>query len=131
MLGDKTVLENVMMPYHYGVWQEPQQAKGRCLELLDYVGIVDLADRFPGTLSGGELQRTVFARALTREPEIIFADEPTGSLDGRNSEKILDLLREQTRSGRTVIMVTHDEDAISYGSSRLILSKARTAEGEE
>ncbi len=130
VLSDKTVLENVMMPYRYGLWREPREAGKRCLELLDYVGIADLADRFPGTLSGGELQRTVFARALVREPEIIFADEPTGSLDGRNSEKILNLLKEQTRSGRTVIMVTHDEDAISYGSSRLILSKARSEEGE-
>lgn len=127
LLPDQTILENVALPFHYGAWIEPGLARRRCSELLDYVGIADLADRYPSTLSGGEMQRAVFARALTREPEIIFADEPTGSLDGRNSEKLLELLRSQTRAGRTVVMVTHDAEAIRYGTSQLVLAKTVSA----
>lgn len=128
LLSDKTVLENVRLPFHYGEWRDQDVVTGRCLELLDYVGLSDLTDRYPSTLSGGEMQRVVFARALAREPEIIFADEPTGSLDAMNSEKILKMLREQTEMGRSVIMVTHDSDAIQFGSSQLVLQKSRLVE---
>lgn len=128
LLHDKTVLENVRLPYHYGEWVEPEEATSRCLALLEYVGMDAFHDRYPTTLSGGEMQRVVFARALTRQPEIIFADEPTGSLDEFNSNKILDMLQEQTERGRTVIMVTHDRDAISYGSSQLSLQKSQGSE---
>jgi putative ABC transport system ATP-binding protein len=131
LLSDKTVLENVMLPFHYGEWLEMRQVREKCRRLLEYVDLLDLADRYPGTLSGGEMQRVVFARALAREPEIIFADEPTGSLDGANSEKLLDMLQQQTVAGRTVIMVTHDADAIGYGSKFLSLSKCRTSLREE
>lgn len=128
LLADKTVLENVKLPFHYGEWRDPDAVTDRCLQLLDYVGLSDLVERYPSTLSGGEMQRVVFARALTREPEIIFADEPTGSLDAVNSENILNMLREQTEKGRSVIMVTHDNDAIQFGSSQLVLQKSRLAE---
>ncbi|WP_163339072.1 ABC transporter ATP-binding protein [Desulfopila sp. IMCC35008] len=128
LLADKTVLENVKLPFHYGEWCDQDAVTDRCLELLEYVGLSDLTDRYPSTLSGGEMQRVVFARALAREPEIIFADEPTGSLDAMNAEKILKMLREQTEMGRSVIMVTHDNDAIQFGSSQLVLRKSRLVE---
>jgi putative ABC transport system ATP-binding protein len=128
LLADKTVLENVKLPFHYGDWCDQEAVTGRCLDLLEYVGLSDLTDRYPSTLSGGEMQRVVFARALAREPEIIFADEPTGSLDGVNSDKILKMLRDQTEKGRSVIMVTHDNEAIRFGSSQLVLQKSRSAE---
>lgn len=131
LLHDKTVLENVALPFHYGSWVPSAEVKQRCEYLLEYVGLEDLADRYPATLSGGEMQRVVFARALAREPEIIFADEPTGSLDGKNSDKILDMLRQQTVSGRTVIMVTHDADAILYGSKFISLSKIRETDTDQ
>lgn len=125
LLADKTVLENVALAFHYGEWVERKDVERKCRGLLDYVGLGDMVDRHPGTLSGGEMQRVVFARALAREPDIIFADEPTGSLDEANSDKILEMLKHQTEQGRAVIMVTHEADALSYGSSYLSLQKAR------
>ncbi len=130
LLADKTVLENVALAFHYGEWVERKEVLAKCRQLLDYVGLIALSDRHPGTLSGGEMQRVVFARALAREPDIIFADEPTGSLDEDNSEKILEMLKQQTKQGRAVIMVTHEADAISYGTSFLSLQKSRAVERE-
>ena len=123
LLPDKTVLENTLLPFSYGHYMEPSAARTKCLNLLDYIGMEHLADRYPNTLSGGEMQRVVFARALSREPDIIFADEPTGSLDGKSSRLILELLQEQVKIGRTVIMVSHDTEAIEYGSVTLSLNK--------
>ena len=125
LLNDKTVLENVALPFHYGSWTPAAEVKKRCGELPEYVGLQDLLARYPATLSGGEMQRVVFARALAREPEIIFADEPTGSLDGRNSDRLLEMLQQQTAAGRTVIMVTHEAESLRYGSEVLSLSKIR------
>lgn len=123
VLHDRTVLENVALPARYHPTMSLLQAAERATRLLDYVGLGSLAARLPKTLSGGELQRVAFARALLCDPDIIFADEPTGNLDGDNSCKILDLLREQCDAQRTVIMVTHDERAMSYGSRLMTLDK--------
>ncbi|WP_136806986.1 ABC transporter ATP-binding protein [Desulfosediminicola flagellatus] len=130
LIADKTVLENVALAFHYGEWVERKEVERRCSQLLDYVGLGNLIDRHPATLSGGEMQRVVFARALAREPDIIFADEPTGSLDENNSKNILGMLKQQTRQGRAVVMVTHEADAISYGTSYLSLQKARAGVSE-
>ncbi len=123
LLPDKTIFENVALPFRYGDIVDPELWRNRCLELLEYVGLSHLNQRYPATLSGGEMQRVVFARALTRKPEIIFADEPTGSLDAENSTRLMTLLQEQTQKGRTVIMVSHDADAIAYGTKTLLLDK--------
>lgn len=123
LLPDRTVVENVELPFHYGPPQPAAAIERRCLELLAYVGMARLASRYPDTLSGGEMQRVVFARALACRPEIIFADEPTGSLDADNSCNILELLKEQTANGCSVIMATHDPDGISYGSRVVRLEK--------
>jgi len=123
LLTDRTVLENVGLPFLYGTPLPVAEARAKCLELLAYVGLTDLADRYPQSLSGGEMQRVVFARAMVRGPEVIFADEPTGSLDAENSERILDLLKDQAEKGCTVIMVTHDQRAINYGDRVVTLQK--------
>ncbi|MEN8189748.1 MAG: ABC transporter ATP-binding protein [Thermodesulfobacteriota bacterium] len=123
LLPDKTILENIGLPFHYGEAADSDDAWSRCQDLLEYVGLSPLAERYPNTLSGGEMQRVVFARALVREPEVIFADEPTGSLDGDNSRRLLELLREQAENGRTIIMVSHDDEALSYGTTTLRLDK--------
>ncbi len=123
LLPDRTVVENVQLPFHFGHRQAAAAMRRRCLELLDYVGMADLASRYPDTLSGGEMQRVVFARALACRPEIIFADEPTGSLDADNSRKILALLKEQTATGCSVIMATHDPEGIAFGSRVIRLEK--------
>ena len=123
LLVDRTVAENISLPFHYGEQANKNDMDSRCRELLSYIGMADLADRYPDTLSGGEMQRVVFARALVRRPTLIFADEPTGSLDADNSEKIMKLLQEQTRQGCTVVMVSHDPEAVRYGSRVLRLEK--------
>lgn len=123
LLPDRTVVENVRLPFHYGHPQPSAEIERRCLELLAYVGMADLASRYPDTLSGGEMQRVVFARALACRPEVIFADEPTGSLDADNSSRILNLLKQQTEDGRAVIMATHDTAGISYGTRIVRLVK--------
>ena len=123
LLSDRTVAENICLPFHYGKQIAQAEIKNRCQELLAYVGMADMADRYPDTLSGGEMQRVVFARALVRKPPLIFADEPTGSLDTDNSERILVLLKEQTQRGCTVVMVSHDQDAVQYGSRVIRLDK--------
>ncbi len=123
LLPDRTVIENVRLPFHYGEPRPSAEIAARCFDLLAYVGMADLASRYPDTLSGGEMQRVVFARALACRPEVIFADEPTGSLDADNSSRILKLLQQQTEEGRAVIMATHDAEGISYGTRILRLIK--------
>ena len=123
LLPEKSILENVALPFHYGQKTTTAKVKKRCRELLDYVGLNDLEFRYPNTLSGGEMQRVVFARALARNPKVIFADEPTGSLDAGNSEKILQLLQEQVENGCSVVMATHDADAVNYGTRVVQLDK--------
>lgn len=123
LLADRTVIENVMLPFQYGDPRPPKEVRTRCSELLEYIGLAEMAGRYPDTLSGGEMQRVVFARALARRPEVIFADEPTGSLDADNSRKILDLLKIQTAQGCSVIMATHDVEGISYGTRIVRLEK--------
>ena len=121
LLPDRTVIENVELPFHYG--RPTSCSRERCRELLLYVGMAEMAMRYPDTLSGGEMQRVVFARALARKPEIIFADEPTGSLDADNSNKILKLLKEQTENNCAVIMATHDAEGISFATRVVRLHK--------
>ncbi|WP_457577198.1 ABC transporter ATP-binding protein [Desulfomarina sp.] len=129
LLSDRTILENVAMPFSYGKHVAHGSVEKRCRELLDYVGLGKLIHRFPTTLSGGEMQRVVFARALVREPEIIFADEPTGSLDGENSRKIMELLERQVEKGCSVVMVSHDREAGAFGTRTLRLDKVESAKG--
>lgn len=123
LLVDRTVAENVTLPFHYGKPITQGEIQHRCQELLRAIDMADMADRYPDTLSGGEMQRVVFARALVRKPALIFADEPTGSLDAGNSERIMILLQEQTRQGCTVVMVSHDPEAVQYGSRVIRLEK--------
>jgi len=122
-LNYRTVIENILLPSIYSKKYSRAQALEKAKYLIQYVGIDGLENRLPANLSGGELQRMVFARALLLEPEVIFADEPTGSLDKVNSDKILDLLTEQSQQGCAVVMVTHDHHAASYATQVLNLYK--------
>ncbi|OQX10927.1 MAG: hypothetical protein BWK76_19905 [Desulfobulbaceae bacterium A2] len=123
LLPDRTVLENVVLPCHYGPDPRAANIAGRALRLLEAVGLAPLATRYPATLSGGEMQRLAFARALMMEPEVIFADEPTGSLDGENSSRLLDMLASETEQGRAVVLVTHDPQVMGRGTSFCSLVK--------
>lgn len=102
-----TALENVMLPMKLaGIFRGRE--KERALDLLELVGMRDKADRYPGELSGGEQQRVAIARALANDPPILLADEPTASLDSENKMRILELLGDIHRLGKTVILTTHD-----------------------
>jgi len=128
LLFDRTVEENVGLPFRYGAITPPKQIAARCEELLSYVGLAGMRDRYPNTLSGGEMQRLVFARALVRKPRIIFADEPTGSLDEDNSRRIVELLQEQVAGGAAVVLVTHDSTIGTRGTRSVTLTKNRDGE---
>lgn len=111
LLPKATVLENVLLPSQYPVEsQEKNDSGSRALELIDELGLSERSHHLPNQLSGGQQQRVAIARALLNNAQIILADEPTGSLDSRNSEQIMELLKKAHRSGRTVIIITHDSE---------------------
>ncbi|MFN4217916.1 MAG: ABC transporter ATP-binding protein [Candidatus Bipolaricaulia bacterium] len=108
LIPSLTALENVLIPT-LELNHSRRDAQTRARELLERVGLGDKAHRRPPELSGGERQRVAVARALVNNPEIVLADEPTGSLDSKNEKHVLDLLRElQSERGVTLILVTHD-----------------------
>lgn len=105
--NSQTALENVMMPLIFaGV--SKKERKARALQALEQVGLKDLAKHKPNEMSGGQRQRVSIARALVNNPEIIFADEPTGNLDSKSGESIMELFHEINNKGYTIIMVTHN-----------------------
>ncbi|UUE35005.1 ABC transporter ATP-binding protein [Pectobacterium aroidearum] len=101
-----TALENVMLAQHYHSVVDEAAAQ----RVLDQVGLAHRVNHLPSQLSGGEQQRVCIARALVNEPPVIFADEPTGNLDEENERRVLDLLQDLHRQGRTIVMVTHNPE---------------------
>ena len=107
LIGDLTVAENVELPLTYrGMTAE--ERKGRVRDSLERVGMLHRANHYPSQLSVGQQQRVAVARAVAGDPAILLADEPTGNLDTKNSEAVMDLLRELHSGGATICMVTHD-----------------------
>ncbi len=111
-----TALENVLTPFLSGLAPVTAARRRQALDCLARVGLADKAGRLPGRLSGGEQQRVAIARALVTSPRIIFADEPTGSLDGATGGRIMDLLRQANADGIAVVMVTHEPDFAAMAS---------------
>lgn len=105
-----TVLENVIMPMDFSKRIPVSERKERAKLLLVKVGMESHMNKFPSALSGGEQQRIAIARSLANDPDIIFADEPTGNLDSNTSEDIFNLLKALTLDGKNVIMVTHNNE---------------------
>ncbi|HET7777902.1 MAG TPA: ABC transporter ATP-binding protein [Rudaea sp.] len=125
LLPTLTAAENVMLPMDFcNRWPRAERRK-RALELLDRVGIADQADKFPGALSGGQQQRVAVARALANAPPILLADEPTGNLDSRSAQALLQVLRDRVAEGETVILVTHDRSAIEQTARSVTLVDGR------
>ena len=118
-----TVLENVMFPMQLAGWQE-ERIVNRSEELLELVGLTHRSDHFPAQLSGGELQRTAFARALANDPPLILADEPTANLDLKTGLKIIRIL-EGLKDEKTVIMATHDGRIMDLSGRVLNLEDGR------
>ena len=107
LIGDLTVYENVELPLTYRGMPSSERRQ-RVLEALDKVGMAHRMKHYPSQLSGGQQQRVAVARALGGQPSILLADEPTGNLDSRNGEAVMELLSDLHKEGATICMVTHD-----------------------
>jgi putative ABC transport system ATP-binding protein len=114
LLPQYTVVENIEIPLLYQGCRLSEATRERCYQLADLVGLGDRLDHRPMQLSGGQQQRVAIARALVNDPHVILADEPTGNLDSRTSNEIMHLLGDLNRAGKTIIMVTHENDIAAW-----------------
>lgn len=110
LLPTLTAVENILLAMDYGKHYPASQRAERALELLDLVGLADHAHQLPNTLSGGQQQCVAIARALANDPSLLTADEPTGNLDSKSAEMVFHLFENLVDSGKTILMVTHDND---------------------
>ncbi len=117
-----TVLQNALLPFMRSMVPVPREIVDKAEACLEQIGLQDKLDRLPGNLSGGEQQRVAIARAMVKSAKILFADEPTGSLDRRTGEDIMNLLEELHHDGLTVVMVTHEQVYAERAARQLELS---------
>jgi putative ABC transport system ATP-binding protein len=127
LIGDLTVFENVELPLTYR-GMAASERKTRVTAALERVGMAHRARHLPSQLSGGQQQRVAVARALVGEPAILLADEPTGNLDSRNGEAVMDLLNELHAAGATICMVTHDPRFARHADHTVHLFDGRVVE---
>lgn len=109
LLPRNTALENVMLPLKYASIGKTERSK-KAIEALTQVGLADRVDHRPSELSGGQQQRVAIARALVNSPAILFADEPTGNLDSKTGEEVMNLLHELNNKGQTIVLITHEKE---------------------
>ncbi len=117
-----TVLENTILPIDFTNQYPQGERTKRAMELLDMVGLADVADKLPVALSGGQQQAAAIARALANDPPILVADEPTGNLDSRTAERILTIFEDLALQGKTILIVTHDISLAQRASRRILIS---------
>ena len=109
LINYKNALENVVLPLYYqGVSRKEREEKA--LKYLDDVGLKEWATHLPTELSGGQKQRVAIARAMVGEPKVLLADEPTGALDSKTSKEVMDLIQKINKAGKTILVVTHEQD---------------------
>ena len=114
LLPQYTVVENIELPLLYQGIKLDEETKQRCIDLAEMVGLGDRMDHRPLQLSGGQQQRVAIARSLVNDPHLILGDEPTGNLDSKTSVEIMQMLRQLNQSGKTIIMVTHENDIAAW-----------------
>jgi putative ABC transport system ATP-binding protein len=114
LLAQYTLVENIEVPLLYQGRPLGPETRARCVELAELVGLGDRLGHRPSQLSGGQQQRVAIARALVNDPHLILADEPTGNLDSRTSDEIMALLTRLNAAGKTIIMVTHENDIAAW-----------------
>ncbi len=142
LLNRSTTLENVMLPLLYTDVPKKERVQ-RATELLEQVGLGHRLNYTPGKLSGGEKQRVAIARALVNNPEVIFADEPTGNLDSKSGQQVMKILQELNDAGHSIILVTHEKYTAEHAkriirlkdglieSDRVVAQRQRAAESND
>src|SRR6201992_2070680 len=131
LIGDLTVAENVELPLTYRSGMPAADRKRRVQESLERVGMAHRMRHYPSQLSGGQQQRVAVARALAGSPSLLLADEPTGNLDSKNGEAVMELLSELHKEGATICMVTHDPRFARHAARQVTLFDGQViAEGE-
>lgn len=128
LLSHLTILENVCVPMQYAGMPRSRMRK-RAQELLDQFGLEGRYGSRPTQLSGGQCQRVAIARSLANDPPVILADEPTGNLDEKTGQEVLDIFQRLHRSGKTVIMVTHNPVYRKYATQTVTIHDGRAVEG--
>jgi putative ABC transport system ATP-binding protein len=123
-----TAIENVMLPMEFQNAKNPEDA---ALKVLETVGLGDRINHKPQELSGGQQQRVAIARALANNPEVVLADEPTGNLDSKTGREIMELFKNLNKSGKTVILITHDLNLVKYGERVIKLGDGKVIRGEK
>ncbi len=126
-----SLVQNVMMPMDMCGLYHPRKSRERALELLEMVELAEHARKLPAYISGGQQQRVAIARALANDPPLLVADEPTGSLDSVTADHIFQLFERLVQSGRTIIMVTHDQGLIPRFSRHVEIVDGELIEGKK
>jgi ABC-type lipoprotein export system ATPase subunit len=130
LLSRTTALENVMMPLSYAPHVTEKEARKRAEELLNRVGLGDRMDHYPSQLSGGQQQRVAIARALINHPPLLFADEPTGNLDSKTSQEVLEMFQKlNEEEGITIVLVTHDANVAAHTKRAIRMRDGRIESG--
>lgn len=129
LVSNLTLLENVVVPGYLGKKLSREKVKERAEQLLSKMHLQEAKKRLPSQVSGGEQQRAAIARAIIHAPKLLFADEPTGALNRKNTTKVLDLLTEINKDGQSILMVTHDVQA-ALRANRLIYLEDGKISGE-
>ncbi|MCW2844451.1 MAG: transporter [Nocardioides sp.] len=129
LVPELTLVENVMLPLQV-LGERARPARSRALEMLDALGVAEVAHRRTGAVSGGQAQRAAIARALVHRPAVVLADEPTGSLDSLTAEQVLDtMVAITTASGAALVVVTHEHVVASHLDDLVVLRDGRIAVG--
>jgi putative ABC transport system ATP-binding protein len=129
LLAKNSALNNVLLPMKYA-GADMNDAEKRAKYVLDQVGLSDRINHGPSELSGGQQQRVAIARALVNKPSILFADEPTGNLDSKTGEDVMNLFKGLNQEGQTIILITHEEE-IAMQSKRIVNIKDGLIESDE